>query len=284
MLQSPRTSRSRFVLLLVVATSLSLLTLDFRGFGPLETVQNGLRGVLEPVVGAADSAVSPLRDGWKGITDYGDLERENAQLRARIETLESDPLRTANAQKQLDELKAQLDITTAANIETRVAEVVAGPVANFENNMRINKGSSSGIQTDMVVVTEAGLVGRIVQVTDGQSVVELADSRNFGVGVRPASAASQASFVLRGQGAGRPLLVQGDLEPGAVAVGDAVVTSGLDRSAFPPDIVVGTVSEVPPPSGASAVDGGRLDGVEVDLVVDVSALTFVSVLLWQPTP
>lgn len=283
MLQSPRTSRSRFVLLLVVATSLSLLTLDFRGFGPLETVQNGFRGVLEPVVATADSAMAPLRNGWRGVTHYDDVKRENDQLRLRIEQLESDPLRTANAQKQLDELKAQLDIATAANIESRIARVISGPVANFEHNVRIDKGSGSGIGPNMVVVTDAGLVGRVVQVTDSQSVVELADARDFGVGVRPASAASQINFVLRGQGPGRPLLVQGDLDPGAVKVGDAVVTSGLDRSMFPPDIVVGTVSEVPAPSGAST-DGGRLSGVAVDLVVDPSALSFVSVLLWQPSP
>ena len=179
-----RRSRSRFVLLLLVATALSLMTLDFRGFGPLETVQSGFRGLLRPLVGVTRSATTPLANAWHGVTGYGDLRREIAELRGRIETLESDPLRTQNAQQQLDELKAQLAIPTAANGEGRVARVIAGPAANFENNVRIDKGGSSGLAVDMIVVTEAGLVGRLVEVSDTESVVELADSRGFGVGVQ----------------------------------------------------------------------------------------------------
>jgi len=280
-LQPSRSSRSRFVLLLIIATALSLVTLDFRGFGPLETVQTGLRSIFEPVVGLGDLAMSPARNAWRGITRYGSLERENAELRLRIEELESDPLRDQNAQQQLDELKAQLEILTAGNTEGRVARVISGPVANFENNVRIDKGSSSGIRADMVVVTDAGLVGRVVEVTAGQAVVELVDSRNFGVGVRPASATAPTNFVLRGQGAGRDLLVQGQLPADAVRVGDAVVTSGLDRSAFPPDIVVGSVSKVPEP-GAATGAGGRVSGVEVKPVIDPASLSFVTVLLWEP--
>ena len=37
--------RTRLAFVLVLASALSLLTLDFRGFGPLETAQNGLRAV-----------------------------------------------------------------------------------------------------------------------------------------------------------------------------------------------------------------------------------------------
>lgn len=281
MLQPTRSSRSRFILLLLVVTALSMVTLDFRGFGPLETVQNGVRGLLEPIAGAADSAMSPVRNAWRGVTDFEELQRQNDELRLQIERLESDPLREQNAQKQLDELKAQLGIATAANTESRIARVISGPVANFENNVRIDKGSSSGVGVDMVVITEAGLVGRVVEVTGSQAVVELADSRDFGVGVRPAAAASATNFVLRGQGSGRPLIVQGELPPDTVKVGDAVVTSGLDRSVFPPDIVVGRVSRVPAPAG-SPVDPGRQVGVEVELVVDPGSLSFVTVLLWEP--
>jgi rod shape-determining protein MreC len=274
-----RRSRSRFVLLLLVATALSLVTLDFRGFGPLETVQNGVRSLFQPLVGLTRSAATPVANAWHGVTGYGDLQRENAELRGRIETLESDPLRNQNAQQQLDEIKAQLGILTAANTEGRVARVIAGPAANFENNVRIDKGGSSGLVVDMVVVTDAGLVGRLVEVSDEESVVELADSRGFGVGVRPASAAVRTNFVLRGQGPGRPLVVQGELPVDAVAVGDAVVTSGLDRSIYPPDIVVGRVSRVPEPTAGS---GNRVTGIEIEPVVDPSSLSFVTVLLWRP--
>ena len=170
MLQQTRTSRSRFILLLVLASALSLLTLDFRGFGPLETAQNGLRAVFEPVVCGVDSALNPVRNGFNGVLHYGDVKAENERLRERVAELEAMPMQEENAQQQLDELKKQMEITTARNMETRTARVLRGPVANFENNVRIDKGTSSGIRTDKVVVTAAGLVGRVVDVTDEQSV------------------------------------------------------------------------------------------------------------------
>lgn len=283
MLHPTRGHRARFVLLLLVLTAISLMTLDLRGFGPLQSVQGGLRGALEPVAGGADAAFGPFRRAWRGVRDYNELVAENDRLRQRVDELESDPLRERNAQVQLDDLKAQLAITTATNVERRIARVISGPVANFENNVRIDKGSSSGLQPNMVVITQAGLVGRVVIVTAGQAVVELADSRDFGVGVRPAGSAAPTNFVLRGQGAGQPLRVQGALPAGTVKPGDAVVTSGLDRSAFPPDIVVGTVSRLPEPT-TSAGGVVSISGVEVSLAVEPKALSFVTVLLWQPAP
>ncbi len=283
MLHPTRGHRARFVLLLLLLTAISLMTLDFRGFGPLQTVQDGMRGGLEPVAGGADAAFGPFRRAWRGARDYNELVAENDGLRQRVDELESDPLRQRDAQVQLEDLKAQLAITTATNVERRVARVIAGPVANFENNIRIDKGSSSGLAPDMVVITQAGLVGRVVAVTAGQAVVELADSRDFGVGVRPAGAAVPTTFVLRGQGAGRPLRVQGTLPAGTLKAGDPVVTSGLDRSAFPPDIVVGTVTRLPEPT-TSAGGVVSISDVEISLAVEPGALSFVTVLLWQPAP
>lgn len=281
MLPSVRGGRSRFVLFLAVVTSLSLLTLDFRGFGPLEKAQDALRTGLEPVAGAIHGAFGPVRNAWHGIVDYPDLRDENDRLRAEVAELRSDPLRAENAQRQLDILMAQLDIDTAANIERRVARVVSGPVSNFENNIRIDKGRSSGIEDDMVVITEAGLVGRVVEATATRSVVEIADSRDFGIGVRLAGAQVPATFTLRGQGRGEPLKVQGEIDPALLHEGDTLVTSGLDQSIFPPDIVVGRVAAIrPDPAGPDR----PLRDVEVELAVDPGQLAFVTVLLWQPDP
>jgi rod shape-determining protein MreC len=172
-----------------------------------------------------------------------------------------------------------------------VARVVSGPVSNFENNIRIDKGSDDGIAVNQVVVTEAGLVGRVSEVTPNRSVIELADSRDFGVGVRLAGSVP-TTFTLRGQGRGQPLEVQGELPAGLdVHDGDPLVTSGLDRSLFPPNILVGRITGVDAAKAAAAPVGAGptatiapkpLSGVEVELFVKPRELSFVTVLLWQP--
>ena len=50
-------------------------------------------------------------------------------LAARVAELEAQPLKEVNAQAQLDELKKQMDIATANNLQTATARVVRGPVA-----------------------------------------------------------------------------------------------------------------------------------------------------------
>ena len=56
---SRRTSRSRFTLVLLVLTSLTLLTLDFRGFGPIDRARNAMLDALAPVGHGAQSVRQP---------------------------------------------------------------------------------------------------------------------------------------------------------------------------------------------------------------------------------
>ncbi|MDH4145654.1 MAG: rod shape-determining protein MreC [Acidimicrobiia bacterium] len=290
MLQPARSVRSRWILSLLVATSVSLLTLDFRGFGPLQTVQNGARGVAEPVVGAVVSATRPVRNAWSGIADYDRVSRENSELREELAELRAQDVSRDNAEHQLDEILAQQGIETASSIERVLSRVVAGPVANLDNTLRIDKGSDDGLRPDMAVVAGAGLVGRISSVTADRAVVELVDSRNFNIGVRLVGATAQTTYLARGQGPGRPLVLEGEVDPVPGLVdGGQLVTSGLDRSVFPPDIPVGRISGTgiapgsPPPVTLPGTGEPRpLEEVQVSLLVDPRQLSFVTVLLWQP--
>jgi cell shape-determining protein MreC len=78
---------------------------------------------------------------------------------------------------------------------------------------------------------------------------------------------------------GRPLVVdQGipvNLEDN-VRTREPVTTSGVSRSAFPPDIPVGRVTEV-----SAAADQLSLV-LSIDPLADLDRLTLVRVLLWEP--
>jgi rod shape-determining protein MreC len=196
-----------------------------------------------------------------------------------------------NARDQLDTILAQQNIQNTGSVPRKLARVVSGPASNFENTIRIDQGSDAGIAVGMTVVTDAGLVGRVREVTTARSVVELADSRGFAVGVRLVGGNAQATFLARGQGPGSPLAIEGNVDANLGAQdGTAVVTSGLDRSLYPPDILVGRITGTGRGEGTAnappvTVPGGALaplQNVEVDLFVDLTSLSYVSVLLWQP--
>jgi rod shape-determining protein MreC len=272
--RSPRLrGRSRFTLILLVLTAISLLTLDIRGFGPLESARGAVQSFFSPVGETAGRILSPVGDAWNGARGYGDLEEENARLRQRIDELESEKAAAPAAQQELDALKAQLSIPFVGQIPTARARVSSGAIGNFEETIEIDKGASSGIRRSMVVVSGAGLVGTVESVSDSRSVVRLATNRDFRVGVR--APGKTGIGIATGTGEARRMTANFELTD-TVEVGDTLITTGTSTSRFPPDIPVGKITDIhDDPNG-----NGR--EAYLDLLANLTDLHFVTVLLWEP--
>lgn len=276
MAPSRRTGRSRLTLALLVLTSLAVLTLDFRDSSIISGPRRAATTVFSPLRGAAETVTEPVANAWHGITDYGDLEAENDDLRAQLDERRGEAVLDEDAAEQLASLLDQLDIEWVGDIPRVTARVVAGPGSNFSHTIEISKGSSDGFKEGMPVVNGAGLVGQLVQVTAHRSTVKLITDPDFAVGVRlvPDGAPGTA----RGTGEGEDLIVDTGLEADVkVAKGTALTTSGADRSEFPAFIPVGQVRDVREASGGLTLD------LVVEPLADTTKLAFVTVLLWEGT-
>ena len=272
----PRSTRPRFTLLLLVLTSITLLTLDYRGSagGLIDGVKDGARDAFAPVQDASDRVFSPIGDFLGGIFHYGDLRSENARLRRENEELKGDLLRSADAERERRVLLDQFDLEALDDIPRVEARVVTASPSNFALTVEIDRGTDDGVAKNMPVVTGSGLVGRITDVSRRRSTVMLITEKVSSVGVRLAVAGDLG--VATGQGYREPLSV--DLIDPATRVepGEVVVTSGLQQSAFPPGIPVGKVRK------AEARPGDLQQTVVVDPVVELRRLSFVTVLQWSP--
>jgi rod shape-determining protein MreC len=259
-----------------VLTSVTLLTLDYRGFGPLDSVRSGALGVFAPVKDAATTAFQPVTNTWNGITGYDDLKAENEDLRDQVAQLQEAMAGGERDSETLQRLFDELDIDYVGDIDTKLARVTFGPANNFDNTVEIDKGSEAGIQVDMPVVSSAGLVGRIAEVTDKRAVVQLMTDPSFHVGVRLND--TQDVGVARGQGRGRPLIIDVGIDSDVeVPNGELVITSGNERALFPPNVPVGQVSSSQKASGALEQD------LTVAPLAPLDSLSFVSVMLWVPS-
>jgi rod shape-determining protein MreC len=269
--------RSRLTIALLVLSSLTLLTLDFRDAAVVQSARRGAATVFSPLRGAAETVSAPFTTAWRGIADYGDVEDENEELRRQLEDLQGQAVLEEEAAQQLGELLPQLDIEWVGDIPTATARVIAGNPSNFSHTIDLDKGSDAGIEVGMPVANGAGLVGQVVLVTEDRSTVQLLTDPDFQVGVKvlPGGATGTA----RGQGHGEDLLVDTGLEDdseGLPRTGDAVTTSGLELSAFPGSIPVGTVADL-------RETGGLTLELVVKPQVDTEKLSFVTVLL-RPVP
>ncbi len=273
-----RSRRHRFLLVLLALTSITVITLDFRGDsgGMLENVRNGARDAFAPVQSAADRVFNPVGDFFGGLTRYGSLKAENARLRDELAQARSESLRQAGSERERQNLLALQNLAFAPDIGAVSARVVSAGPSNFQLTVTIDKGGDEKVEKGMPVVTGAGLLGRVVDVSRSRATVMLVTDRSSNVGVRLQTSGSLA--IARGAGSGKPLPVDLVDVGTPVAEGEAVVTSGLQGSVFPPDVPVGRVR-------SSKVEPGALSqNVTVDPVVDLSRIEFVKVLLWRSTP
>lgn len=269
-----RSGRARYRLALLVLTAVTLLTLDFRSFGPLDRAQSAVRDVLAPVRSGVLSVVSPVGDAVRGIFDFGDLEDENARLRAEIEELRGSQLAGDAAVEELARLKEALDLPDLGGVPTQVARVTSGPIGNFDAHVvEISKGSSSGVRPGMAVMTNAGLVGRVVEADGNRSTVQLVSAPDFAVGVRIGGEVALA----RGTGSSRELrAAEGLSADNPVRTRDPVVTNGGGASSVPAEVPIGRVNSIDTSGGAPVVT--------IDLAADLENLDYVTVLLYAPEP
>ena len=155
---SSRGGRSRFTLALLILTSLTVLTLDFRGSSAIQSLRSTASTVFSPVRDAAGSVFSPVGNAWNGLFHYGNVKKENDRLRAQIDD-RGQAARTPMPGKPYDRLARGRRARQFTQIPAVTAQVISGPLTNFEHTIEIDRGSASGIKVGMPVVTGAGLVG-----------------------------------------------------------------------------------------------------------------------------
>lgn len=270
-----RSTRSLIAGLIVV--SALTMTVDARsgGTGPLAGIGGALLTLISPLQRAVAAVTAPIGSFVTSVTRLPELRSENEDLRARVAELEQRVATEGIDRERLAELEGLLDLEASLGEETTgvAAQVIASGLSNFEWTVTIDKGSSDGIEVGMPVLSEAGVVGVIVQVGLASSVVQtLLDPGTSVAGRLPGG----VTGLVEGRGAGD--LRMGLIDPGApVTAGDVVVTAGFSvpgagGSVFPQGILIGRVSRVLPG------DASPERFVEIRPTVDFAALSVVLVV------
>jgi rod shape-determining protein MreC len=275
-----RTTRRRYVLLLVVLTAVTLITLDRRNeeSGVLGALGRAAHSVVAPVERAVDAVARPVGNWFDGVFSAGSLERENRELRERIDELEGQVRGAESAREENEELHRQLDLPIDDAAAERVsARVINSSYGNFESTITIDRGTSDGIMEDMPVIVADGVVGRVVEVWRDGSKVRLVTDPRFSVAVRIVEGDRWTGIASGRAGSSRMTLeLDTARDTDDVDDGHTVETSGAEGSSFPAGLALGEIVEVEPQLG------GLPPVVRVEPFVDFGRLEFVAVLRWAP--
>jgi rod shape-determining protein MreC len=272
--------RRRAVLVVLVACCIVLLTVYFGESerGTLHATQRGAMEVMAPVQEGANRALKPFRDffGWFG--DTMDAKQERDQLRKDRDKLQQQVVRLELEQNENQQLRGLLSFDRTTNYQPVTSRVYLRSPSTWYSTVQINKGTSDGVRVNQPVINDAGLVGKVKSVSNGNAVVMLLTDQQFGVAAQ-AVRAGEPGAILPAVGAPGDLLL--DLVPRAKRVqpGDRVITAGTVSARLPSPVprglLIGTVKRV---------EGeGELDRtIHVEPAADLRRLDIVQVLT-KPT-
>ncbi|MDP9336332.1 MAG: rod shape-determining protein MreC [Actinomycetota bacterium] len=276
-----RASRRRYVLFLIVLSCLTLITLDTRNgrSGPIGAMGRIAHRIVSPVQGAVDDVARPVSDWWNGITNSGNLKRDNRRLQEQIAALRGKQTAADEAIKENSELKKSLALQNALLVKNVTGLIVGRDPGNFDPTLTIDKGSEVGISVDMPVIAPEGIVGKVIEVWNRGAKIQVLTDPYFSVGVQtPGHRASPATTgIASGEVGSHDLAVEFDAGT-SVLRGDQIVTSP-QSTLFPSGLAVGTIATATNQPGNTGVNA------TITPYVHLGALQHVTVLLWsQGTP
>lgn len=233
-----QSSRALFALILLLVAA-GTVVLGQAGF--LTSAQSLVLRPVGEIQNWLSTRFAVIRELVTAPRDAATLRAEIAGLQAENARLQQELITLREQSAELEKLSALVDFARGQP-ENRylAASVIGRDVSPFLRWVIISAGSDDGVVRGMPVVTDQGLVGRVVDVFATVSRVQLITDPDAAVNVQ--LQASRAEGVLAPQANGELHIEL--LEQGAVVdEGDLVLTSGLGGS-YPSDISVGQIISV----------------------------------------
>ena len=257
---------------------LLLLTLQMRGYTVLAT--DVLAVITTPIQSALARVNRSAVGVWSTYQDWKNVRAENRRLREEAQQLRVEALQVSETVEENRRLRRLLALKEAMPLETLSGEIIAREWGGWVRSLTVNRGRSDHVTRLTAVIAPDGLIGRVVDVRPGSSVVQVLIDPASTVGAH--AVRNRTAGIVEGDPRGTMRFKYMARDGSGLQVGDLVVTSG-SGGLFPRGIPIGRVRAIDDRGSAlfhyaqltPSVDFARID--EVLLVVgegshDVAAL------------
>jgi rod shape-determining protein MreC len=265
----------------LLITNLIIMAVDARDAdGRQKVLRIWTQTFASPLQNASSKATGATSGFFQQIWNFRSTAYENEQLKERLAQAETELHTARQAAAENDRLKELLNLKEQSEIKSIPARVIARDPSVWFNTITINRGSSSGVEVNMPVVTPGGIVGRVITVSPWASQVMLITDEKAGAGaVVGQLGQSGALGSVRGRADLGVALIEMRYVSGLekVEVNDYVMTTGQD-GIYPPGLNVGRVVDVKPGTTTQAHQILIQPGAQLDRLEEVA------VLLYHPPP
>ena len=218
-----------------------------------------------------------INDFIDSVSDLSNTYQENQSLKQKIDTIHELEVQLSELKRDNQKMKETLKLQDTLNDYTLVnATVIARNPDTWRDVITINKGSNDGIQPQMSVMSDNGLVGKVMDVNPTSARVALlsnADNTLVRVAAMIQNEKEPIYGTITGYDDKSNMLVMSQIQATQdIKGGDKVVTSGLGGIS-PNSLYIGTVEEV-------AMDRfGLYKEVKIRPAADTNDVRYVTVVI-----
>lgn len=211
------------------------------------TEMSYLENIVSSVVMPIQNGLTYLKNKIAGNDSFFEsiesLQAENEELKEKNSELEQSLRELEIIKAENETLKEYVNLTDKYSEYTTIpAYVISRDIGNYSETVVINVGSDDGIEENMTVIADEGLVGYVISVTEStakvQTIIDTATA------VTATISTTDDTIIVQGTLEDDSLLKATYLPTDAsILQGDSVVTSGIG-GIFEKGILIGTISEV----------------------------------------
>ena len=157
----------RFYITLFFFLLIPIIQIDIANRNPRDYLLSDrvILAITSPIQATISWTLDQIVGGFQNYIFLWHTRQDNLQLTEENRKLQNTISQLREAQLENQRLRRLLNFEEKLKVETTVARVIARDVSTEFRAIRINRGESAGIRRNMAVITNEGIVGRVLRTT-----------------------------------------------------------------------------------------------------------------------
>ncbi len=189
----------------------------------------------------AVNVIGTIQSGFSIIPNVFELEKENKTLRETNINLSKELSLLKEAKLENLRLNSMLEFKSRTNYRIVTGKIIGKTLIQTRNNITINIGENDSVKIGMPVITDKGLVGKIVAVSGNFSIAQILLNKDLKISAKDQR--SRVDGIISWDGEQNKIQMKNVSKSADVLVGDIIMTSEYSNS-FPSGIPIGFVTSV----------------------------------------
>lgn len=261
---SRHTLKTKHLITMMTILCIGLIVLSLSSRFSFSPVRNTLGYVVVPFQNGINQVGTWLNDQKNGFQNMKSLAEENEKLKEQVDELKAKNSNLVQDQEEAERLRALYNLDQEYSEYEKIgAQVIGKDTGNWYNTFTINRGSADGVEKDMNVIADGGLVGIVTGTGTHWATVRsiIDDSSNVSASVTSISQNCMVTGDLEMMDDGKIRFIQLTDKENQAQEGDKVVTSSVSNK-FLKGILIGYIGDIQNDSNNLTKNGTIIPAVD----------------------